>query len=272
MLKKIIQIIEIIVIISVIGIIIFGIYVYSKPKIPVLCYHNVIPKKEIHDENSQWIISEENFEEQMKYLHDNHYKTLTMEEFIKWKNKEISLPFKSVLITFDDGLLSNYQYAFPILKKYNINSSVFVIGEYSEEIGEEENIWNEKPVSYISKEQINKMKQDYPNVEIYSHTYGMHQIGEDNIAKINLSTEEQMVEDIKKYENYMGKTDIIAYPFGVTNKTFIKVLKENGYKYGFLLGDNKKATRKDDNFLINRINVSTDKDIFHFAGRLLLPY
>ena len=271
MLKKILQIVGILIIIFVIGIIIFGIYVYSEPKIPILSYHNVIKKEEIKEE-SLWTISAENFEEEMKYLHDTNYKTLTMEEFCKWKEGEIELPFKSVLVTFDDGLLSNYQYAFPILKKYNINATLFVIGETSEKIGDAQNKWQGVENSYLSKAQIDKIKEEYPNVEMYSHTYGMHLKENEEIARANLYTEEQMAEDIKKYEEYMGKTEIIAYPFGITNETFIKVLKEQGYKYGFLLGDNRKATRKDDNFLINRINTSTDKDIFHFAGRLLLPY
>ena len=43
-------------------------------------------------------------------------------------------------------------------------------------------------------------------------------------------------------------------------------------KYGFLLGENKKATRHDNNFHINRVNVSTNKDMLHFVARLLLPY
>lgn len=80
-----------------------------------------------------------------------------------------------------------------------------------------------------------------------------------------------MLEDIQKYENYMGKTEVIAYPFGVTNERFINALKKKGYKYGFVLGDNKKATRKDNDFMINRINTSYDKNS-HFGLRFWLPY
>ena len=39
---------------------------------------------------------------------------ITTEEFYKWKTGEIELPYKSVLITFDDGFLSNYEYAFKL--------------------------------------------------------------------------------------------------------------------------------------------------------------
>ncbi len=40
-----------------------------------------------------------------------------MDEFYNWKIGNLNLPYKSVLITFDDGFLSNYEYAFKLLKK-----------------------------------------------------------------------------------------------------------------------------------------------------------
>lgn len=249
------------------------IVVYSEPKVPVLCYHNVLSKEELEiaKEDAAWSIDVENFEEEMKYLHDSNYKTLTMQEFCEWKEGKKEVPFKSVLVTFDDGLLSNYHYALPILKKYNINATIFVIGKASEDLGDDENKWANTPNSYITKKQIEEIKRDYPNIELYSHTYGMHRKIRGKEA-VHCYTKEQMKEDIGKYEKYMGKTEYIAYPFGAVNKDFVDVLKENGYKYGFVFTDNKKATRKDDNFHINRINVSSNKDMLRFKLRLLLPY
>lgn len=269
--KNILKLVGIIFILGIILTTTAIVYLYHEPKIAVLSYHNVATNKKSLSEKNLWCISVENFEEEMKYLHDHHYKTLTMDEFCKWKRGEINLPFKSVLVTFDDGLLSNYQFAFPILKKYNINATLFMIGENSEKIGDTPNNWTGELISYMSKDQIEKTKQEYPNVEIYSHTYGMHK-EVDGIAAAKKYKKEQMLEDIQKYENYMGKTEVIAYPFGVTNERFINELKKKGYKYGFVLGDNKKATRKDNDFMINRINTSYDKKISHFGLRFWLPY
>ena len=108
------------------------IYVRNKDKIPVLCYHNLATAEEKtnFEGEKDWTIDVQNFEEQLKYLKKHNYKTLTMEEFYEWKQGKIELPHKSVLITFDDGFLSNYHYAFPLLKKYNMNATVFLIGEY----------------------------------------------------------------------------------------------------------------------------------------------
>ena len=274
MIKKILQVLGALFIIEIIVIIIFVAKVYSEPKVAVLNYHNLLSTEEeqgMLPKEKLWCINVENFEEEMEYLHKHKYKTLTMEEFCKWKEGKINVPFKSVLITFDDGLLSNYQYALPILKKYNLNASIFIIGEVSEKLGEDENNWEGTANSYMTKNQLEEIKKEYPNIELYSHTYGLHKKIKGDEA-VDVVDKEQMQEDIEKYENYMGKTEIIAYPFGATNPMYINTLQENGYKYGFLLGDNRKATRADGDFYINRINVSTDKDILHFAARLLLPY
>lgn len=242
--------------------------IYREPKVSVLCYHNVGSKeeKEKYPDEQLWTISVENFEEEMKYLHDNNYKTLTMEEFYKWKKGEIEVPFKSVLITFDDGLLSNYHYAFPILKKYNINASVFAIGKCIVKSDEDSDEWNGNIVTYMSRNILKKCKEEYPNVEIYSHTYALHEKGD-----INKSIED-INNDFDTFSEKIKKTEYLAYPFGDYNDNIKKTLKNKKYKLAFTFADNKKATRQDDDYAINRVNVSTDKPLYKFALRLLLPY
>lgn len=66
--------------------------------------------------------------------------------------------------------------------------------------------------------------------------------------------------------------EYVAYPFGICNDIFIESLKGENVKLAFLLADNKKATRNDNDFKVNRINVSTDKPLYKFALRFLLPY
>lgn len=243
-------------------------FIYREPKVPVLCYHNVVSKEE-QDNNPDsklWNISVDNFEEEMKYLYDNNYKTLTMEEFYKWKKGEIDVPFKSVLITFDDGFLSNYYYAFPILKKYNINASVFVIGKCIVNSDEDTDEWNGNVITYMSRDILEKCEEEYPNVKFYSHTYFLHNKGDIN------KPYNDIYNDFEEFDENIKKTDILAYPYGDNNDNIKKVLKNKKYRMAFTFADNKKATRKDDDYAINRINVSTDKPLYKFALRLLLPY
>lgn len=242
--------------------------IYREPKVPILCYHNVATKEEnskFPDEHL-WTISVDNFEEEMKYLHDNNYKTLTMDEFYKWKKGEIEVPFKSVLITFDDGLLSNYYYAFPILKKYNINASVFVIGKCIVKSDEDSDEWDGNIVTYMSRDILKKCKEEYPNVKFYSHTYNLHNKGD--IEK----SYDDICKDCDEFNENIENSEYLAYPFGDYNDNIKQVLKDKKYKLAFTFRDNRKATRNDDDYAINRINVSTDKPLYKFALRLLLPY
>ena len=132
-------------------------YLYKNPKIAVICYHNIATQDEKNNfpDESDWTITTDNFKEQLDYLKNNNYKTLTMDEFYRWKNKELNLPYKSVLITFDDGFLSNYEYAFKLLKEYNMNATVFVVGSFIE--NSTQNTWDGNIKTYMTKDILNNI-------------------------------------------------------------------------------------------------------------------
>lgn len=265
--KKIILTIVAIVVLSIIA---FIAYIITNPKIAVLCYHNIgtAEEKEKFPQEQEWTIDVENFEAQLKMLKDNNYKTLTLDEFYNWKQGRIDLPYKSVLITFDDGFLSNYQYAFPLLKKYDMNATVFLIGNYMPEKNEE---WSGDLKTYISKETLEKAKEEYPNIEFASHSYSLHEPG-----LINEKTYEEFLQDGKDFKEQVLYTDIYCYPFGAYNDNMIKALKENKYKMAFIFGPTKneyrKSSRNDDDFLIPRLNVSYGMEPSKLLLRLLMPF
>ena len=154
-------------------------YFYKDQKIAILGYHSFYKDKSELKEESEFINDINSFEKQMKYLHDHNYKTLTLDEFYRWKKGELKVPRKSVLITFDDGYLSNYMYAFDILKKYNMNGVVFFVGAYAKEYGVEEGTIYD----VMSLDLINKSKEEYPNIEFQSHSYDLHASGVTNKSK-----------------------------------------------------------------------------------------
>lgn len=242
-------------------------YAYTHPKIAVLCYHNIatIEEKENFPDESDWTITVDNFKEHLDYLKKHNYKTLTMEEFCKWKNHEIDLPYKSVLITFDDGFLSNYQYAFDLLKSYNMNATVFIVGSFIENSSASE--WDGNIKTYMSKDILLKLKDEYPNIEVYSHSYNLHYQGaiEQNV--------EDLEDDLNNFNEIYGNTNIYCYPFGQYNDKMEQALKNCGYKLAFRYGPNKedykKASRNDSNYEVPRLNVSHGMGVFKFRLRLL---
>ena len=91
--------------------------------VPVLMYHHVLEK-------SGFIASSvDEFRSHMKFLAENGYKTLSVNEFIAYKKGELEVPKKSVCITFDDGWMDNYIYAYPIVKEFGLKANIFIITE-----------------------------------------------------------------------------------------------------------------------------------------------
>lgn len=244
------------------------IYFYKHPKIPVLCYHNIATSDEKlkYPDESDWTITTENFKEHLDYLKNNNYKTLTMDEFYNWKIGNLNLPYKSVLITFDDGFLSNYEYAFKLLKEYDMNATVFVVGSFIDNSTTSE--WNGNIKTYMTRDILEKIKTEYPNIEICSHSYNLHYQGAINQNK------DILIQDIKDFDNFCPGNDILCYPFGQYNTTIEECLKESNYKMAFRYGpekkDYKKASRNDNIYEIPRLNVSHGMSVFKFALRLLM--
>lgn len=191
-----------------------------------------------------------------------------MEEFYNWKQRKINLPYKSVLITFDDGFLSNYEYAFSLLKKYNMNATVFVVGTFMEDSTQNE--WDGNIKTYMTKDHLKKIESEYPNIEIHSHSYDLHK---DNAINEDIN---YFKNDIKSFKEKVKDTKVYAYPFGKYNDKIIKALQDSEYKLAFIYGptrkEYRKANRKDNNYEIPRLNVSHGMDIWKFGIRLLLPF
>ena len=89
--------------------------------VPVLMYHHVCPHPGLVT------VSPETFEEHMAYLARKKYRALAADEFLEFLQGKRVLSGRHVLITFDDGYLDNYVYAYPILQRYGLKATIFAI-------------------------------------------------------------------------------------------------------------------------------------------------
>ena len=227
------------------------VYFLMPKKVAVLGYHSITT------ENSSDLmrLNIDKFKEQMKYLYDKGYSTLTLKNMKCYMEEKCDIKRKSVLITFDDGYRDNYELVFPILKKYNFNAVVFVIGN------------NIDKDNYLTKDQIENTKIEYPNIEFASHTYDLHY---DNVLSLKY---DDYYQDFKK-EKELINTKCHAYPYGFYNDDMIKALKDNGYEmaFGFGVDGFRKASNNDNIYNIPRLAINSDMPFWKFKLRLLLPY
>lgn len=179
------------------------------------------------------------FEEQLKYLKDNNYKTLTMEEFRAWMYGEIELPARSVLLTIDDGAMGtgihNGNKLIPLLEKYEQHATLFLVTGW----------WD-----------IENYRSSYLDIE--SHTNDMHTSsycdGVARGAQMLCYSDEQVLADLRSSISITGSNTALCYPFYAYTEHSIELTKEAGFKLGFASGG-YKATRNSNKYAIPRYHM-----------------
>jgi peptidoglycan/xylan/chitin deacetylase (PgdA/CDA1 family)/predicted small lipoprotein YifL len=222
---------------------------YTIHGVPVLMYHSIAVEK-----GNPIRMPVEQFDTEMKYIKDQGYKTLTLKELYDYFENKVPVPDKSIVITLDDGYEDNYTSAFPVLKKYGLKATVFMI---TCSIDADPNC--------LTSAQLKEM--DKAGIEIESHTVTHRDLD-------TLSYEEQLSElkDSKAaLEKLLGRTvDYVAYPEGKYNDNTVKAVAAAGYKMAFTT--NGRWSDKSDGILtLDRVYISTFHSMDVFKNRLTNP-
>ena len=180
-------------------------------KVLVLNYHMV---------NSMFIslaVEPSDFDWQMKYLVDHGYHSITPDELYDFLAGRGTLPDRPVLITFDDGYEDNYTNAYPILKKYNLKATIFIVTGFVS-----------KRKGYLTWDQLREMEKHGITAQSHTVTHApLPELPDDRIR-------EELVESKRQAEEELGHPiEFIAYPTGVHDLHIVGIAKEAGYKGGF---------------------------------------
>lgn len=213
-------------------------------KVPVLLYHNFVTTvPESDPDNFNYINTPESFEENIKTFLDNGYTIISMKDLADCDSGKTELPSKPIIITFDDGYYSNYEYIYPILKKYNVKVSIFIV---TDKIGKEIN-----GIKYLGWDECLEM-QNSGLVEIFSHS--KKHVFYDKLPVREVR--DDVMESYKLIEEHLGKQDlkVFAYPYGAYTNETVRTLKNNGIDFQvYDIGINNFKDL-DRNF-IKRINI-----------------
>ena len=154
------------------------------------------------------------------------------------------------MITFDDGFYEDYYLVYPILKKYNLKATSFVVGSRIKDITED---YDENKTEFIGLDKIKEIRKDYSNFEIQSHSYDLHYYTKNGKHAIKNKTKEELLKDIENNKKYEFTT--MAYPFGDYNDKIEELLKENGYLMAFRFSPSGYVTRDSDRYALPRIKI-----------------
>ncbi|MGQ7944779.1 polysaccharide deacetylase family protein [Flavobacterium sp. WC2509] len=227
-------------------------------KLPILMYHNVV---EDDSKSINLSISKQKLESHFKYLSDNNYKTF----FFKDLDNLDEMPKKSVSITFDDVTECQLIYAVPLLLKYQLKATFFIpfsfVGNYD--------YWIEGKEKIMNVEQLKGLDSNL--IELGYHSF-------EHKRYASLSKEELESDFVKSKnfikENQLNIAPVLAYPFGNYPKknndfgVFEKIMHQNGIKYGLRIGNRVNSLPLKNNFLIKRIDVKGEDNLFRFMLKL----
>ncbi|MGN1085576.1 MAG: polysaccharide deacetylase family protein, partial [Porcipelethomonas sp.] len=96
--------------------------------LPVIMYHSIVDDS---SRISDYSVTPEIVENDLKYLKEHGYNTVFTEDVINYVNGG-SLPDNPIIITADDGFYNNEAYLLPLLEKYDMKAVISVVGYYTE--------------------------------------------------------------------------------------------------------------------------------------------
>lgn len=216
-------------------------------EVPVILYHHLLKDEENPYINNTAVLDVDVFDEQIKYLYTQGFTTLTLYELEQFVLGEIEVPKKSVVITFDDGYSSNFHYAYPILKRYDFNASMFLI---THKIPDETQEFSPERTMAIGWDQLTKASDVF---EYANHTHDLHKMNEDEEPYLLTKSRNYLIRDLE-FNKEITKGDYFAYPYGKYNTRNIDILEELGYSMAFTT--NRGYVRPGDPvFELNRFGI-----------------
>lgn len=176
-------------------------------------YHHIGSLPENADDIRKGLtVSSEEFDEQLKYLKESGYETLTLGQLLGAIEKK-QVPSKIAVLTFDDGYDDNYKDALPVMKKYNMVGTFFII---TGKIGASE---------YMNEDQLKEIVKA-------GNELGSHSVSHPSLDKSKgLALQNEVVKSKEKLEELSGQKVVsFCYPAGKYNEDTIKALQDAGYK------------------------------------------
>lgn len=231
--------------------------------LPILMYHHLDPDA---DGSNGAVISVDDFAAQMGWLREHGFTAVTIEQVADWLAGEGDLPERPVLITFDDGYYSNYEYAFPILQDYGLKAAVFVVTA---------TLGVDTGFDHVTYDDLLEMAAAGV-IEAQSHSFDAHRLDPDEGKPVLLTwTEDEIAVDIERFLDGFAEAGLAApvayaYPYGAYNDNVLAVLPRYGFRVGLTTAPGR-VSRDTDPLQLPRLAVFPGTTLCQFAALLGMP-
>lgn len=211
---------------------------YTKD-VPVLMYHNIA------EEPNDMTVTPETFRMHMETLAENGYTAVTLDDMVNYVYSGGELPEKPVLITFDDGYYSNYEYAYPVLSEHGMKAVIFTVGT---SFGKTTYLDTDAPITPHFGEKEAKEMTNSGVISLQSHTYDMHRSenyeknARYDMGQLAGETEEEYIDTVREdlimsreFLENLREDNVLAlsYPKGKITDNAARIAVEEGYTVTF---------------------------------------
>lgn len=232
--------------------------------LPIIMYHSVLKDKARH---SQYVISPDEFEADLKYLRDNGYETVVIADLIDYVENGTPLPAKPVMLTFDDGYYNNYLYVAPLLDTYHMKGVLSIIGYYTD-------AYTEKPdenayYSHVTWPQVKELIEN-GTFELQNHSYNLHSAKGGRKGTMKLKSEtlgqyheflsadiKQLQDEFREHTGY--EPTAFCYPFGAVSNASLDLIRDLGFRASLSCAQKLN-------------HITRDPECLFMLGRYLRPH
>jgi peptidoglycan/xylan/chitin deacetylase (PgdA/CDA1 family) len=213
--------------------------------IPVLMYHMI---GDVKDNDA--VLTEANFRAQMKFLKDNDFHPISMQQLYDYMVNKKAVPIRPVVITFDDGYPDTYSIVMPIMKEYGFKCTVF-IPTYDADQG-----------TRLRWDQIKEMKNS--GMDICSHGYRHERMPNMSAAALDAEISKAQAE----LKEQLGvQNEFFCYPYGGNSPAAEAALKKAGIKLAVTMNPGW-ANYGENPYAVERIWIGNAVDIANFKQRV----
>lgn len=247
------------------GVVKFGFWKTPLPEVPtsahfpILMYHRVAP--EGSEALRRYRVTPKQFENQLRYLAENGYRGLTLEQLGEFLRRRKPIPGNAVCLTFDDGYVDFYEYAWPLLKQYGFPATMFIVTDAAGKRNDWDADYND-PVELMDWDKIVELAKQGLHLGSHSASHpALTALNPDQIA-------EELLRSRTEMEMRLGiPVRTICYPYGSVDSVVEHLAAAGGYVYGVTTQD-RLTGMSDSPLALPRVEVNGRHSLDEFIRRL----
>jgi peptidoglycan/xylan/chitin deacetylase (PgdA/CDA1 family) len=222
-------------------------------RVPILMYHYIsVPPPDADVYRRDLSVTPANFEQQLRYLTENGYTTVTLQDLVYHLALGYPLPERPVILTFDDGYRDNFIHAYRLLRRFNSVGTFFLVTGFIDENRDDYLTWGQVRVMHRGGMEFGSHTYSHPDLRGQSVDYLVWQI---------VGSQEAIVERIGEPVRFF------SYPAGSYDQQVIDVLRSSGFWAAVCTQQGARHT-SDGLFELKRIRIQGDDTLEQFALKL----